>query len=212
MGNRRIWWGLGIMAAGLCAAWPFRKTLLEDEKEFHVLATPAAATSQDSRPEVPTRLAHDPAEETVPAKRQDEADEGREPLTAVLDQGVPQRKLVKLDQSAPLPRLPANFVSRFSGGASVPQSAAPVEGDFAVSPDSTPGPPRDRRYYRIRRHDTLEDIAERLLGSREHADKLLAANADVILAREILPVGATIVVPELHEPSTTMVRVPETGN
>jgi phage tail protein X len=199
------------MAAGLCAAWPFRKTLL-DEDEFQVSPAPAAVTSRLPRPALSTTLSHEPADEPAPAPRHSEPEIGHEPLTAVLDRGVPRRELVKLDQTAALPRLPARYSSQSSDVSFESRSAVPEESGSSSSPAGTPSPPRDRRYYRIRRHDTLEDIAERLLGSRAHADKLLAANADVILVREILPVGVTIVVPELHEPPTTIVRLPESGN
>jgi hypothetical protein len=48
-------------------------------------------------------------------------------------------------------------------------------------------------------------------GSRQHSDKLLADNANVILAPEVLPVGATIIIPDLSLPSETVVRLPENG-
>jgi phage tail protein X len=211
VGNRRIWCGLSIMAAGFCAAWPFRKTLLEED-DFPASVVPAAVATLADRP-APPKVVDQPAEVSSPAiERSVRSQHGLEPLTAVLDQGVPRRKLVKVDQTGPLPRLPASYASQSSESRAKAASTAAIDSELNRSSVTPPSPPHDRRYYRIRRHDTLEDIAERMLGSREHADKLLAANADVILAREILPVGAAIVIPDLHEPTETFVRVPEKGN
>ena len=194
------------MAVGLCAAWPFRQTLL-DEEDFPAASPPATATSLLPPPLTATKRAVSRTEESLPSSPALEPEIGAGPLATVLDRGVPRRKLLKLDQTAPLPRLPVSFASQ-SRDEAVPSdpSSSRVEEEADAA---RPGPPRDRRYYRIGKYDTLEAIAERLLGSREHADKLLAANAEIIRVREILPVGATIVIPNLHQPSETIVRLPE---
>jgi phage tail protein X len=196
------------MAAGLCAAWPFRKTLLDEEEDFSLSATPAAVTTTVGATAASSRPPGDPSEKPSLAGQDGEPESGLAPLIAALDQGPPKRDLVKLDQTVPLPRLPGGFVSQSSDVAREPRVAVPPEPEPSAAAAGRPSPPRDRRYYRIRRHDTLEDIAERMLGSRQHADKLQAANPDVILVREILPVGATIDVPDLHEPTETIVRLP----
>ena len=196
------------MAVGLCAAWPFRKTLLDDE-DFPAATPPPMATSLPP-PLAAPKLSVQRTDESSPSSPALEPEIGAGPLTTVLDRGGPRRKLLKLDQTAPLPRLPVSFASQ-SRDEAVPRDPAAAEpADDSVS--HAPAPPRDRRYYRIGKYDTLEAIAERFLGSREHAEKLLAANAQTIRVREILPVGATIVIPELHESSETIVRLPASGD
>ena len=54
------------------------------------------------------------------------------------------------------------------------------------------GPPRE---YRLRKLDTLEDLAERFLGTKDRAEELFAANRNVLKDRHVLPIGAVIRIP-----------------
>ncbi len=210
MGNRRIWCGLGIMAVGLCAAWPFRRTWLaeEDAQALRELAAPVPLVT---RPANPVRLTHVHADEPSPAMESPPALAGLHPLASSLDRSVSTRALVKVDESPQLPALAADFSAANFHPHRDPSAATLAPGDSSPALAGELNPPRPRRRYRIGKHDTLAAIAERLLGSPLHADKLLAANPGVILVPEVLPVGATIVIPDLTERAETMVRLPDNG-
>jgi hypothetical protein len=219
VGNRRIWWGLAIMAAGLCAAWPFRKSWLEEQDALVTKALAAPAVLPTSQAPPPSRLPpprHDDQDETSPALTPPPLTShppvlGLHPLTSALDRGITQRSLVRIDRLPQAPTLATDFSTAPPSSSLDPRAAILAETDSPPLMTSEPAPPRHQRRYRILKHDTLESIAERLLGSREHAGKLLAANANVILAPEVLPVGATIIIPELSLPSESFVRLPENG-
>jgi phage tail protein X len=131
-----------------------------------------------------------------------------EPLISARER-VATRALAKLEVSARLPSLAANYSPQVEFHPADPRSALLEPPDSSPAIVEWPDPSRQPRRYRIGKHDTLEAIAERLLGSRQHADKLLAANPGVILVPEILPVGATIVIPDIDQATETLVRVPQ---
>ncbi len=54
------------------------------------------------------------------------------------------------------------------------------------------GPPRE---YRLRKLDTLEELAARFLGSKDRVEELFAANRNVLKDRYVLPIGAVIRIP-----------------
>lgn len=200
------------MTAGICAAWPFRKEWLpaaDVVQSSTALAKPAPLLV---RPVEPTKLTPDRAAESSPAATLSKPYSGPMPLTTALERELPRRALVKVDEPARLPALAADYVQRPGSGILDPRSAVLGNGGSSPTIAEAPPPPGNLRRYRIRKHDTLDAIAERMLGSRQHADKLLAANPEVILVPEILPVGATIVIPDLSHPSQTVVRVPEMGH
>lgn len=216
MGNRRIWWGLGIMAAGLCAAWPFRKSWLQEQDALVTEALAAPVIPRPSRPTLLSSPSQHRDDEPSPALSSLSLDSnaavpGLHPLTSALDRGISRRSLVRVDETPQVPTLAADFSTAPAASSLDPRAAVFGKDDSSPVMTSEPAPPRHQRRYRILKHDTLESIAERLLGSREHADKLLAANPEVILAPEVLPVGATIVIPDLSLPSETIVRLPENG-
>jgi hypothetical protein len=196
------------MAAGLCAAWPFRKSWLEEQDALIIEALAAPVAQRPTQPALvttplPPQGERSPAQTSLPLDSAP-AVPGLHPLTA-LDRGMSRRSLVRVDQAPPLPTLAADFSTAPIGSSVDPRAA--VVGSDSSSETSEPAPPRHQRRYRILKHDSLESIAERLLGSRQHADKLLAANPEVILAPEVLPVGATIVIPDLSLPAETVVRL-----
>ena len=197
------------MAAGLCASWPFRKTWLEEHDSLvsEALSAAQAAPLQPPLVRSQPQLEHD---EPSPALDSQDPVPGLHPLASALERGLTQRSLVRLEERPQVPALAADYSAADSQRLD-PRSAV-LGADTSPVMDSQPPPPQHLRRYRIARHDTLEAIAERLMGSRAHADKLLAANADVILFPEVLPVGATIVIPELSATPETIVRRPEEGN
>jgi nucleoid-associated protein YgaU len=58
-----------------------------------------------------------------------------------------------------------------------------------------PRPKVQPRPYRLRDGDTLEKIAERLLGDPLRAIEIFAMNPGVLERPDLLPVGATIMLP-----------------
>lgn len=199
MGNRRIWWAVGIMLAGLCAAWPFRRTLLELEPEAGL---PAAA----DRPREPS------LEPTILASQRDVIDEPSPAATGASDSSHAIGPLL----SRPKPtafRPNGRRVPELAGDFELPRTVTdiPDPRSAVLSEESTspafPSVEQPLRTYRIRKHDTLESIAERFLGSPQHADRILAVNQGVILAPQILPVGAEILIPRADQ-SEPVVRLP----
>ena len=195
------------MAAGLCAAWPFHKSWLAEQDALvnEALSTAAPPPIQPLLVRQPQPLDDEPspALETAPM-------DGLHPLASALDRGFAERSLVRIDQHPPIPDLAAGFAAPRS--TVDPRSAVLADDDPSQVTAGEPAPPRHWRRYRILKHDTLESIAERLLGSPANANRLLAANADVILVPEVLPVGATIVIPDLSLAAESLVRRPEEEN
>lgn len=64
--------------------------------------------------------------------------------------------------------------------------------NVAADDDSERLSPRE---YRIRKSDTLADIAERYLGSSDRAGELFDANRDVLRSPDLLPVGTMLRIP-----------------
>ena len=59
----------------------------------------------------------------------------------------------------------------------------------------TARPQSPPRPYRLRDGDTLESIAERLLGNGARASEIFEANRGVLARPDVLPVGVMIVLP-----------------
>ncbi len=94
----------------------------------------------------------------------------RSPSTA------PGALLAATESQLPLPSLPMSF--RMS-------NVATDDENERLSP----------REYRIRKSDTLADIAERYLGSSDRAGELFDANRDVLRSPDLLPVGTMLRIP-----------------
>jgi hypothetical protein len=119
-------------------------------------------------------------------------DNGSEPLKRVI--GNPSRSPLAIeeipalpkDKSSALPMLPVSF-----------QVKEPDESHRAPwqPPKLAEGPAAPPREHRIRKLDTLEDLAERFLGSKDRADEIFEANRNVLKDRHILPLGAAIRIP-----------------
>lgn len=73
-----------------------------------------------------------------------------------------------------------------------------------ATPRPAPSPPaantteKPGRRHAIRDGDTLERIAERYLGNQQYADAIFNANRDVLQQRDLLPIGAEIVIPDVE--------------
>lgn len=162
----------GVVAAGVCAAWPFRQAQrLPSRPPGTVIALDLGLRGQD------VTLEPSPPGAASPAVGLDEAALTERPDFQPASLSIPRPDLAKL---APAPEMPLAFAG---GAESAPQ---PWPGAAA-----RPQP----RNYRLRDGDTLEWIAERFLGSRERAGELFAANQDVLARPDLLPVGTTIKLP-----------------
>jgi nucleoid-associated protein YgaU len=167
---------LVVIVVGLCAAWPFRQ-----EQEVRIEPPPKAAplALPLRRPDAPLELA--PRYEPSPAigLQSPPAPFAEQPLT-------PVSRSIELTNVSPPPALPVSFqpaVEEKTANNWRPELLTPAR------------PPAKSRPYRLRDGDTLEKIAERLLGNRERAAEIFEANRDVLAMPDLLPVGVTILVP-----------------
>lgn len=158
---------LGILVAGLCAAWPFRQDPPAAPQP------PPAAISPNLLPRGrDVTLEAAPPGEASPAV--DLAEYSPAPVrTASVTIERPDLSLL-----APPPAMPAAF--------------DPAE---PVVPQSLP-PRAAIRTYRLRDGDTLEWVAQRFLGAPSRADELFELNRDVLARADLLPVGVTIKIPQ----------------
>jgi len=180
----RIFFAFGVMLAGLVVAWPFRQS----SPPVKTLSQPrqAAAPMQLTirRPDVPLELA--PRIDVSPAEGRHadpEASESSPPSPAA----VPAAPNFALENLAPPPTLPVAFHPTSPGNQ--PNDWRP---DAIVKP---PVQPRPSRPYRIRDRDSLELIAQRLLGDKQRASEIFEANRNVLSRPDLLPVGVTIMLP-----------------
>ena len=180
---------MGVVLLGLCAAWPYRQPPPPPDLKPAPPAQPLQFTIR--RPDVPLELA--PRIEVSPAQ-------GLYSPTSLHDASPPPpaplsaAQTYALESLAPPPTLPVSF-----------QPAAPPSHPNEWRPDATARPaaqPRPPRPYRLRDGDTLEKIADRLLGDRERAAEIFAANRHVLAQPDLLPVGVTIMVPSRDGPTT----------
>ena len=107
-----------------------------------------------------------------------------------------------LDVEPPSPVLAPNYESLFSLVASTDQSNSAGSGPKQVR--------ADLHRHRIVDGDTLANLAERYLGSRDRDEEIYEANRQVLEHRELLPVGTEIVIPlpsaELSHPEDSSGR------
>ena len=92
-----------------------------------------------------------------------------------------------LSNLVPPPALPVSFQ---------PSTATPPSSDWRPQPVvRLPRPKSQPRPYRLRDGDTLEKIAERLLGNGQRADEIFELNRGLLTRPDLLPVGVTILLP-----------------
>jgi hypothetical protein len=170
-----------VVAAGVIAAWPFRQSPAPPGIQPRQATTPMQLTIR--RPDVPLELA--PRIDVSPAEGlYEERKVGDIPLPSA---ALPTAPNYALENLAPPPALPVSFHPTLPP--SRPNDWRP---DAIVKPAIQPRPPRP---YRIRDRDTLELIAERLLGAKHRASEIFDANRNVLSRPDLLPVGVTIMLP-----------------
>jgi len=174
----RLFLALGVVLFGLCAALPFRLSPPIAPEE----PPPAAPMSLTlRRPDAPLELA--PRIEVSPAVGLETANFPAYSATNQdFDRASQNSNLANL---VPPPALPVSFQ---------PTNSEPPR-DWKPEPLARPAPQARPRPYRLRDGDTLEKIAERLLGDRSRAAEIYEANRSVISQPDLLPVGVTIMVP-----------------
>ena len=196
MSKKRVLLGLSIIAGGVCASLPFRREtpcgslsqagVTPSTEAFALFAQPLAPPGRESSPTgAPSPYLDDGSQRGV--------------LGSLATSQAEEIQLPREQVHSP-PMLPVSFqvkepeLSRLEPWQPVRLAEGPA------------GPPRE---YRIRKLDTLEDLAERFLGSRERAEELFEANRGVLHDRHILPLGAVLRIPagssapaeRLHEDS-----------
>ena len=186
MSRKRVLLGLFIIAGGVCASLPFRK-----QSTVQTTAAPTSKSTTSPLVGPPSMTAKTgqgfaPPHSLVPSPYLDDGSQQREdllPLRATRTNSAEEIASVPREETIAPPMLPVSFqVKEHSNVAWQP----------ARMEEGPASPPRD---YRIRRMDTLEDLAERFLGSKEKATELFEANRHVLQDRLVLPIGAVIRVP-----------------
>ena len=138
------------------------------------------------RPDTPLELA--PRTDVSPAVGL-EAIAGQSPSSP---RSLTSLRTPDLANLAPPPALPVSFQ---------PGDLNPAPNDWRPDPLTRPTRPQGKpRPYRIRDGDTLERIAERLLGDRERAAEIFEANREVLSRPDLLPLGVTIQLPPRARP------------
>lgn len=178
----RVLLATGLVAAGICAAWPFRQPLSGQARP------PAAAATVPLA--LPLRRPDITLEATKPSGQSPASE--LEMKASLVRRSSLKTSLASLDDLTPPPDLPISFQPRQAPleavdlQAQTPRTARPgVETDPAYRP----------RTYRLRDGDTLEALAERFLGSRERAGEIFAANQPALSRPDLLPVGTSITIP-----------------
>jgi len=182
--KQRVLLGLSIIAAGICASLPFRRERPADPPPSTAVASPPAASP----------LLEKPSAATIPvlSSASPYLDNGSQRLEPNRFAGAGTSPAVEeiapLPQDKPVvpPMLPVSFQVKD------PTYIGSGPWEPAKMAEGPAGPPRE---YRLRKLDTLEDLAERFLGSRDKADELFEANRSVLKDRRILPIGAVIRIP-----------------
>ena len=197
MSKKRVLLGLSIIAGGVCASLPFRR---DATVSIPASDSEVASAHEDPSPLLP--LAVSPPSVTTEASEQTISgipgapspylDNGSERLERMVGNHSRSPSVVEeipalpKDKSIAPPMLPVSF-----------QVREPDESHRAPwqPPKLAEGPAAPPREYRIRKLDTLEDLAERFLGSKDRAEELFEANSNVLKDRHILPLGAAIRIP-----------------
>lgn len=179
----------GVLGAGVLAAWPFR------QYATHSAPPPAAMPLDLTLRQPDVTLQPSPPGDDSPAVGLDLVDERGESVSiqpAVFSRAAPAASRTgrpNLEDLGPPPELPIVFS---------PANALPPPAAFVPQTGSSPRwSARQSRpkQYKLRDGDTLEDLAQRHLGTRTRAEEIYAANRDVLASPDLLPVGLTIVIP-----------------
>jgi nucleoid-associated protein YgaU len=134
------------------------------------------------RPDSPLTLA--PTSEVSPAENL-LSPAPKEP-SASLARGEGTREAQDLQNLTPPPALPIAF-------SPIADELRPTSWKPAIPPPAAPAP--KLRKYRLRDGDTLERLAERLLGDKSRAAEIFDANRHVLTRPDLLPVDVEILLP-----------------
>ena len=171
----------GVLGAGVLAAWPYRQ---------HALPSPSPRASVPldlTLRQADVALAGSPPGDDSPAPGLDLTDPSghQKPIQpAAFSVSRPN-----LEDLGPPPDMPITFSPAALG-------APPAE--FVPRPRPPQGWPDKQllpRSYRLRDGDTLEDLAERFLGTRTRAVEIFEANRALLSTPDLLPIGTTITIP-----------------
>jgi nucleoid-associated protein YgaU len=171
---------LGVLAAGICAALPFRRT----DVNIAPIASPAAGELVLNQPANVVMEPGPAALETPPQEppRQEEPRNKESPQSSVVGAGGLE--------TAPAP-----------GTTAAASPVVEVETSKAVvhpaTPDNTPPTPRYTtwRRHRIRDGDTLAKLAQTYLGDAAREGEIFALNRDVLADPNLLPIGRWLRIP-----------------
>jgi nucleoid-associated protein YgaU len=168
-----------VMAAGLCAAWPFRQPAGNLPSPLPV-SMPLELTLRSL--DVPLTAAgasdQSPASDLTPAAR----------AATIASRGQGNSSL---EQFAPPPELPVSFHADME-----PATSPLARLDDRALPAGSQGERSSGvRTYVLRDGDTLEKLAERFLGSRLRAAEIYDANRPKLTRPDLLPVGTAITIP-----------------
>jgi phage tail protein X len=174
----RLLLAAGIVLLGLCAALPFRRP---ERPIATVRERPAPLSLTLRRPDAPLELA--PRIDVSPAMGlEGEGEQERGNSGRALSPTSPA-----LNELISPPALPVSFQPSSTTGASSDWRPEPLL--------RLPRPKAPPRPYRLRDGDTLERIADRLLGNRQRASEIFELNRGLLSQPDLLPVGATIMLP-----------------
>jgi hypothetical protein len=168
---------VGLLLVGVAAAWPFRRST-------RVAPVPVNRTSVLDvalrRPD--GALDVSPVSQASPASGlSDPADD----LLAEYSQPLPRPDLESL---APPPALPPDFAALAAGLETSRRQWQPTRMKLPLSSPSM-------RRHRLTDGDSLDDLAERYLGSAARATEIFDVNRDVLTAPDLLPLGRIIRIP-----------------
>jgi len=178
----RLLLAVGIVLVGLCAAWPFRR---HDRPVNLVRERPAPLSLTLRQPDAPLELA--PRIDVSPAVGLADGSSGygrreTEPPPRALNPAS-----TDLSDLALPPGLPVSFPAG---------TASPECSGWRPKPVvRVPAPKAQRRPYRLRDGDSLEKIADRLLGNVQRAGEIFELNRGLLTRPDLLPVGVTIMLP-----------------
>jgi nucleoid-associated protein YgaU len=177
----RLLLAVGIVLLGLCAALPFRRPARPVAAPRE---RPAPLSLTLRRPDAPLELA--PRIDVSPAVG---LVEGRSQGSGARSQEPDVRRVEQADLAnlVPTPTLPVSFQ---------PSAANHEASEWRPSGASRlPRPKSQPRPYRLRDGDTLEKIADRLLGNPQRAGEIFELNRGLLARPDLLPIGATIMLP-----------------
>ncbi len=199
--TRRLLIGFGIIALGVCAALPFRRTPGPQEQSLTVAHQEELELGKDLPLQVPGQksISH---LQSLPLKPSlaSESDNGNS-RNSSSETETPPLTSHPVDQPPPLPD---EYQPLFQ-----PAHASHLAGAVAAMPaaDTKPAP---LRHHTIHDGDTLESLALRYLGDSARAQEIFAANRNVLSDPEVLPIGVKIVIPPsdtTNQPSGTVTGI-----